>query len=63
MVGKAPALPDILGTDVPSTNNTDFSHGWEFNIGWRDQLNNGLTYGAKFMLYDSRTKKPNVDGI
>ena len=57
MVGKAPALPDILGTDVPSTNNTDLrTHGWEFNIGWRDQLKNGLTYGAKFMLYDSRTK-------
>lgn len=57
MVGRAPALPDILGTGVPSTNNTDLrTQGWEFNIGWRDQLKNGLTYGARFMLYDSRTK-------
>lgn len=57
MVGKAPALPDILGTSVPSTNNTDLrTQGWEFNVGWRDQLKNGLSYGARFMLYDSRTK-------
>lgn len=57
MVGKAPALPDVLGTAVPSTNNTDLStKGWELNIGWRDRLNNGLSYGANFMLYDSRTK-------
>ena len=57
MVGKAPALPDILGTTVPSTNNTDLrTHGWELNIGWKDQLKNGLSYGANFMLYDSRTK-------
>jgi TonB-linked SusC/RagA family outer membrane protein len=57
MVGYAPALPDILGTAVPSTNNTDLqTKGWELNIGWRDRLKNGLSYGAKFMLYDYRTK-------
>ncbi len=57
MVGSAPRLPDVLGTDVPKTNNTDLrTQGWEFIIGWRDVLKNGLSYGAKFTLYDSRTK-------
>uniref|UniRef100_UPI00359CB1BF SusC/RagA family TonB-linked outer membrane protein n=1 Tax=Bacteroides thetaiotaomicron TaxID=818 RepID=UPI00359CB1BF len=57
MVGKAPRLPEILGTGVPSTNNTDLrTQGWELTLGWRDQLSNGLSYGAKFILYDSRTK-------
>lgn len=57
MVGKAPALPDILGTTVPSTNNTDLrTQGWELTIAWQDRLSNGLNYGAKLILYDSRTK-------
>jgi hypothetical protein len=39
MVGNAPELPAILGTDVPVTNNTDLrTKGWELTIGWDDQL-------------------------
>lgn len=50
-------MPDILGTNVPNINNTDLrTQGWEFSIGWKDRLKNGLSYGARFMLYDSRTK-------
>ena len=57
MVGKAPKLPEVLGTNVPQTNNTDLrTKGWEMSIGWRDWLKNGLTYGVKFNLFDSRTK-------
>lgn len=57
MVGNAPDLPSILGTDVPKTNNTDLrTKGWELQIGWNDRLDNGLAYGAKFNIYDSRTK-------
>ncbi|MDR1718175.1 MAG: TonB-dependent receptor [Prevotella sp.] len=57
MVGAAPALPDILGTDVPKTNNTDLrTNGWEFSIMWRDVMRNGLSYSAKFLLSDSQTK-------
>ena len=57
MVGAAPALPEILGTDVPKTNNTDLqTKGWELSIGWRDVLNNNLSYGIKFNVFDSRTK-------
>lgn len=57
MVGKAASLPEILGTTVPSTNNTDLrTTGWELSLGWQDRLSNGLNYGAKLILYDSRTK-------
>lgn len=57
MVGKAPELPAILGTGVPQTNNTDLrTHGWELSVTWRDALKNGLSYSAKLLLSDSRTK-------
>lgn len=57
MVGNAPELPAILGTDVPVTNNTDLrTSGWELSIGWNDRLNNGLAYSAKFNVSDARTK-------
>lgn len=57
MVGPAPELPATLGTGVPNTNNTDLrTHGWELQLSWNDRLNNGLGYGAKFLLADSRTK-------
>ena len=57
MVGPARELPAVLGTSVPKTNNTDLKAvGWELTLGWNDRLSNGLSYGAKFSLYDSRTK-------
>ena len=57
MVGNAPELPAVLGASVPLTNNTDLrTTGWDFEISWKDRLNNGLGYNAKFTLSDSRTK-------
>lgn len=57
MVGPAPELPAILGTDVPKTNNTDLrTNGWELQIGWRDHLSNGLSYGATFNISDAQAK-------
>lgn len=57
MVGNAPQLPSILGTDVPVTNNTDLrTKGWELTVGWQDMLQNGLNYSVRFNLSDSRTK-------
>ncbi len=57
MVGNAPELPAVLGTGVPVTNNTDLrTSGWEVNVSWRDQLRNGLSYGASFNISDARTK-------
>ena len=57
MVGPPRELPAVLGTSVPRTNNTALKAvGWELTLGWNDRLANGLSYGAKFSLYDSRTK-------
>ena len=57
MVGPSPELPALLGTSVPKTNNTDLqTKGWEFQIGWRDQLANGFAYGATFNIADAKAK-------
>jgi TonB-linked SusC/RagA family outer membrane protein len=57
MIGPAPELPVILGTGVPSANNTDLkTTGWELDLSWRDQLKNGLGYSVRFLLSDARTK-------
>ena len=66
MIGPAPELPVTLGTGVPQTNNTDLNtYGFELSIAWNDRLNNGLGYGAKFLLSDSQTeitRYPNETG-
>lgn len=57
MVGPAPKLPAVLGIGVPKLNNTDLvTSGFELELGWNDRLNNGLGYGLKFILSDSKTK-------
>ena len=56
MVGPAPTLPAILGTAVPSINNTDLkTFGFELSLGWRDVVN-GFSYGVQATLADSRTR-------
>lgn len=66
MVGPAPLLPVILGTAVPTTNNTDLkTYGFEFDLKWQDRLLNGLGYNVHFVLSDSQTKierYPNPNG-
>ncbi|MDP4206979.1 MAG: TonB-dependent receptor, partial [Bacteroidota bacterium] len=57
MTGPAPELPQILGTGVPSANNTDLkTYGFELSVGWNDRLANGLGYSVRFNLSDSQTK-------
>ena len=57
MVGPSEKLPVVLGTAVPSSNNTNLkTFGWELELMWKDRLNNGLNYSARFTLADSRTK-------
>ena len=57
MVGPAPELPVILGTGVPTTNNTNLkTSGFELALSWKDRLKNGLGYSVGFTLADSRTK-------
>lgn len=56
MVGPAPELPVILGTDVPKTNNTDMqSVGFELDLGWQDRIKD-FSYGIHFLLSDDRQK-------
>ncbi len=66
MIGPAPELPEILGTDVPKTNNTDLkTYGFELSVSWRDRLDNGLGYSVQFLLSDSQTeitRYPNETG-
>lgn len=63
MVGPAAELPDILGTDVPKTNNCDLrTHGWDLEIAWNDALACGFSYGARFVLSDARTKVTRYEG-
>jgi TonB-linked SusC/RagA family outer membrane protein len=65
MVGPAPELPVILGTDVPVLNNTDMeSKGWELTATWRNRAGN-LNYSIRGVLSDATqtvTKYPNVNG-
>ena len=51
MVGPSEKLPVVLGTAVPSSNNTNLkTFGWELELMWKDRLNNGLNYSARFTL-------------
>lgn len=65
MVGPAPELPFILGTEVPKTNNTDLrTRGWEVNIKWRDRIGRDFSYDIGFNLSDDQTtitNYPNKD--
>ena len=48
MIGPAPILGSVLGTNAPKTNNCDICvlrGGVE--IGWRDQIND-FKYGVRF---------------
>jgi TonB-linked SusC/RagA family outer membrane protein len=57
MVGPAPELPVVLGTEVPKTNNTDLkTYGFELSLKWQDRLENGLGYNIGLQLSDTRTK-------
>ena len=39
MIGPAPILGSVLGTNAPKTNNCDMrTSGWELEIGWRDPV-------------------------
>ena len=56
MIGPAPILGSVLGTDAPATNNCDMrSTGWELEIGWKDQIGE-VKYGARFNISDSKSK-------
>ena len=59
MIGPPPELPSILGATPPKINNADMkSYGFEFELGWRDQIGD-FSYGAKFTLADDQQKITN----
>lgn len=54
MIGPAPELTSVLGADVPKVNNCDMkSYGFEFELGWRDQIAD-FSYGVKAVLSDDQ---------
>lgn len=56
MIGPAPILGSVLGTNAPKTNNCDMrSTGWEVEIGWRDHIGD-VKYGVKLNLADATAK-------
>ena len=56
MVGPSSDMPDILGTAVPKSNNTELrTQGWELSVAWRDKIKE-FSYGVRVTLSDSRTK-------
>ena len=65
MVGPAPTLPAVLGTNAPRVNNADMkSYGWELDISWRDHIKD-FNYGIRFNLSDNQDKiltYPNESG-
>ncbi len=68
MIVDGEELPASLGTDAPQTNGADMeTNGFELSIGWRQRLDNGLTYGISANLSDSQSKitkyKLNDEGL
>jgi TonB-linked SusC/RagA family outer membrane protein len=56
MIGPAPILSGVLGTDAPKTNNCDLrTNGWEFEVSWRDRIGQ-VNYGVKANLSDYTSK-------
>lgn len=56
MVGPAPELPVVLGTEVPKINNADMkSTGFELEVSWKDVIGK-VKYNVRAVLSDSRQK-------
>ena len=66
MMGPGVDLPAILGTPVPTSNNTNLkTNGFELQVSWSDRLSNGFAYSIKASLANSKTivtKYPNPTG-
>jgi TonB-linked SusC/RagA family outer membrane protein len=57
MIGPAPLKPGTFGARVPRTNNAELvSRGWEFELSWRDRVNDDLSYNASFVISDVKSK-------
>ncbi|SKB38268.1 TonB-linked outer membrane protein, SusC/RagA family [Sphingobacterium nematocida] len=62
MIVRGAALPAILGTGAPNRNAADLkTNGWELELGWKDQLVNGLRYFVNFNMSDNRAEITKYD--
>ena len=62
MVGPSKSLPSIYGASAPKTNNAELrNRGWEFEIGWRDQVNKNFGYGISATFSDYQTEITRYD--
>lgn len=65
MIGPAPELPVILGTEVPRLNNAEMnSKGFEVELNWKDNIGN-FNYSVRGVFADDRqtvTEYPNLTG-
>ncbi|MEG3657664.1 TonB-dependent receptor [Arenibacter palladensis] len=62
MIVAGEALPAPLGTSAPRTNGATLeTNGFELEFGWRQKLRNGLTYGIKGYLSDSKSEITDYD--
>jgi TonB-linked SusC/RagA family outer membrane protein len=56
MIGPSVALPTLLGTGVPQSNNAELmTKGFELSVGWRSRVSNTFSYNAKLTLGDNKT--------
>ncbi|MDR1594050.1 MAG: TonB-dependent receptor, partial [Prevotellaceae bacterium] len=59
MLTKSKELPGFYGAGEPATNAADLkTKGWELSVGYADKVNvagSPLSFGVRFMLWDSRT--------
>lgn len=56
-------LPAVLGATLGNVNNGSMKTvGWELSLGWRDHLENGLSYWAKFALSDYQSEITEYNG-
>jgi len=54
MLTAGQPLPAILGTGVPNENAADLkTKGWEFTMGWKDRINQNVSYRASVVLSDA----------
>lgn len=55
MLGPAEALPAVIGAKQPRRNNATLrNRGWEFSLGWADNIGNDLTYSVRAMMSDNK---------
>ena len=57
MIGPAEALPGVLGSTGPKTNNASLqTRGWEIELGWKQKVSDDFSYSVNMNVYDNKVK-------